>query len=528
MIVAFRGGYRRHMARATSQNEREVELAAPSDLEVPDLREVVGGTERMPEQLLTDAYFDTGDLRLWRRGILLRHRLEETPPGAGGGAGLWTLELPPDPTADACERPELRWVGDRTDIPVDALTAVRAQSRRERVEMVTELVTVRRRLLLRNAGGEIWAEVDDDTTAVHHGPQDGLTFRRLKVELVGASENGLDPVIAELRHAGARRQDEEKLGKILGAGPSEIVDHARDGKGAAIGAVVTAAIASGLDRLLDHDVALRLDPFRPPVRDVHGAHVATRRLRADLKTFAPVLDPLWVRHTRAELKSVGKALGRVRDADVLTKRLGLTAETGRAGKGMLELAKQLGGERDQAAAALAELIGSDQYVNLLDRLHAASERPPLLAAADENRGDHPGPRTAEVLPSLVHEQWRSLRRRVRKAGNDPSDDGLHRIRIAAKQLRYAAELSESVVGKPARRTARSAKSLQDSLGDHHDMVAAEAWLRITGEALNVDPSASFTAGLLSGELQRDVAAQRGEWQAIWKLAKRKENRRWMR
>ena len=514
--------------RARSQNDREVELAAPPDLEVPDLREVVGGTEWLPEQLLTDTYFDTGDLRLWQRRIILRHRAEETPPGAGGGAGLWTLELPAQATAGAHERQELRWVGNRSEIPVDALTAVRGQSRRQRVEMVTELVTIRRRLLLRKPGAEIWAEVDDDTTTVHHGPQDGLTFRQLKVELVGTSENGLDPVLAELRNAGARRQGEEKLGKILGADPSEVADHARIGKRAAIGTFVSATITSDLDRLLDQDVALRLDALCPPVRYVHRARIATRRLRADLKTFAPLLDPLWVRHTRSELKSVGEALGRVRDVDVLTKRLGLTAETGHAGKGMLELAKQLRDERDQAATALAELMGSDQYVNLLDRLHAASERPPLLRAAGDIGGDHSGPHPAEILPSLVGEQWRSLRRRVRKAGNDPSDDRLHRIRIAAKQLRYAAELSEPVVGKPARRTVRSAKALQDSLGDHHDLITTGAWLRATGEALKADPAASFAAGLLSAGQQRDAAERRGEWRAIWKRAKRKKNRRWMR
>lgn len=516
------------MARAASHNEREVHFAAPSDLEVPDLREVVGGTERLPEQLLSEAYFDSGDLRLWRRGIVLRHRAEETPPGAGGGVGLWTLELPPETTGDASGRPELRWVGDRTEIPVDALTAVRGQSRRERVEMVTELVTVRRRLLLRNARGEIWAEVDDDTTTVHHGPQDGLTFRVLKVNLVGASENGLDPVLAELRHAGARRQDEERLGKVLGAAPSGVADRARVGKRSTMSAVITATIATDLDRLLDHDVALRLDPMCPPVRNVHQARIATRRLRADLKTFGSQLDPLWVRHTRAELKSVGEALGRVRDADVLTNRLGLTAETGRAGKGMLELAKQLGDQRDRAAAALAELIGSDQYLNLLDRLHAASERPPLLRAAGDAREDHSGSHPEEILPSLVHEQWRSLRRRAHRAASGPSDDRLHRVRIAAKQLRYAAELSEPVVGKPARRTARSAKALQDSLGDHHDMVATEAWLRATGETMNTDPAASFTAGQLSAEWRRRAAERSGDWQALWKRTKRKKNRRWMR
>ena len=54
---------------------------------------------------------------------------------------------------------------------------------------------------------------------------------------------------------------------------------------------------------------------------VHQARVATRRLRSDLRTFAPLLDETWRVQMRAELRRLTDALGAVRDADVLTAQL---------------------------------------------------------------------------------------------------------------------------------------------------------------------------------------------------------------
>ena len=45
---------------------------------------------------------------------------------------------------------------------------------------------------------------------------------------------------------------------------------------------------------------------------------------------------------------------------------------------------------------------------------------------------------------------------------------LHDMRIAAKRLRYVLELSEPVLGPPARAGAKQARKLQDLLGEIHD------------------------------------------------------------
>jgi CHAD domain-containing protein len=102
---------------------------------------------------------------------------------------------------------------------------------------------------------------------------------------------------------------------------------------------------------------------------------------------------------------------------------------------------------------------------------------------------------------------------------------LHRIRIASKQLRYAAELSTPVIGKGAHRTAKAGKRLQTLLGDHHDAVSAERWLRTEG--LRADPEVSFAAGQLAATLHRHQQSLGGRWRGLWDPLKAKKRHRWL-
>jgi CHAD domain-containing protein len=86
----------------------------------------------------------------------------------------------------------------------------------------------------------------------------------------------------------------------------------------AIGAVVRDALDASVQRLLVADPVARVgdDP-----EGVHQARVATRRLRSDLRTFGPLLDPAWVTPLRDELRWLGGELGVAREAEVLLGHL---------------------------------------------------------------------------------------------------------------------------------------------------------------------------------------------------------------
>jgi CHAD domain-containing protein len=513
------------MATGSRSLEREAKLGTDLAFRLPDLDKVVGRAVPRSSQELRAAYFDTDDLRLWNRGITLRHRSGED---GDDGRGMWTVKLPSQASGATLDRTELTWPADRATVPTDASALLRGIIRWAPLEQVTELVTWRQRLVLHDARGRACGELDDDTVTVVGGRHDGLRFRQLEIELAPGGDAILRRVVKRLRRAGARVGDEPKLAKALGPQGDGPVAKALDPH-VRVAAVVRSSIASALERLLDHDYRLRLDQASPPPYSVHQARVATRRLRSDLKTLRDVLDPQWVETTRTELRWFGGVLGAVRDADVRGDHLGHDDDDGNGvsagAAGRAALRRSNDQQRRVAVGALSEAITGERYLSLLDRLHAAAASPPFMAAGSEGRAKA-DQRASAVLPALVGHQWRTLRRRVGKAGSHPSDAELHRIRIGAKQLRYAAELATPVMGAVARRTAKAAEDLQTVLGEHHDAVTAEQWLR--HEALDAIPAASFSAGLLVAEQSRRQRRLRRRWRRVWDELNDKKRRRWMR
>ena len=526
------------MATTTTNLEREVKLGADWTLDLPDLRPIVGRTIREPDQDLRTVYLDTDDLRLWRRGLTLRHRTE-----GGGSTGVWTLKIPAGEAGATLERTELSWPGERSAVPAEALRLLGAIVRRAPLEQVAELATTRHRLLLGDPDSESLVELDDDAVTILGGAREGIRFRQIELELAGGDSAVLGAVVDELHRAGAFPDNEPKLAKAIrfwsaahaangetrGARPEPLTSQS------SLEDVVRASIWTGLDRLLDHDLRLRVSPSGPTVRDVHQARVATRRLRSDLKTFGHLLDPVWLRHTRDDLRWVGDGLGQVRDVDVLTESL-LSDEGGSSlGESAFrdQCRNRLLSDRAAAVGKLSEVLAAEErYLNLLDRLHAAALRPPFLepdagpvARSGASASHSPGTRAADALPAVVGAQWRSLRKRVRKAGRHPSDRDLHRIRIRAKQLRYAAEAAAPVIGKPASRLASAAEQVQTTLGAHHDAVGAERELMTLAQGLS--PAAAFAAGVHSSGIRANRETLRRKWKGDWQRLRRKRLRRWL-
>src|SRR5689334_3577444 len=308
--------------------EREVKLGAGPAFHLPDLAGVIEGVAVGPSETirLETVYFDTADLRLARWGVSLRHR-------AGEG---WTLKLAPPPsstgrTVAVLERDELTFEGGAKKPPDAALEVVRAYVRRAELVPVARLSTVRRRVRLVDPTGVRVAEVVDDEVSVRDGRRVAARFREIEVEVPaaenaqGAPEQGSDgvitPLVTRLRGAGAGAPDPtpkhiRALGPRAIEPPEVAVEPllpnapARD--------VIRNAIAESVAALLHHDPLVRTG--RDP-EAVHQARVATRKLRSNLRTFAPLLDPEWTEPLRSELGWLAMGLGAVRDREVLLERL---------------------------------------------------------------------------------------------------------------------------------------------------------------------------------------------------------------
>jgi CHAD domain-containing protein len=132
----------------------------------------------------------------------------------------------------------------------------------------------------------------------------------------------------------------------------------------------------------------------------------------------------------------------------------------------------------------------------------------------------------EVAPELVRRPWTHLEKAVDALAHDEGDDALHQVRIRAKRCRYAAEAVAPAVGKPATRLAAAVSEVQTVLGDWHDAVIAEEWLRAAAPG---GPAAkALAAGQLIAIERADAAALRGSWRPAWKKASSKKLREWLR
>ena len=310
----------REAAPQAAPEELEAKLIASDELRLPDLGGLIKGATavRLPGRHLEAIYFDTADLRLARNGITLRYRSgEDGPP--------WTVKLPEGSSHAALRRREVSLDGASGPVPPQVADLVRAYARSRPLVPVAGLQTDRTPIEIRDPDGRPLAEITDDRVTVYdeHGQRTG-GFREIEVEVRAEGRAGgrlLRAAVGRLRAAGCRAEPPvPKVIRVLGpraSGPPDVVVP-RIGADATVDTLLRYATARSVAQILRHDPGVRLgeDP-----EDVHQFRVATRRLRSDLRTFAPLLDPGPVSELRDRLRLLGAAAGAARDADVLTGRL---------------------------------------------------------------------------------------------------------------------------------------------------------------------------------------------------------------
>jgi CHAD domain-containing protein len=499
----------------TTNVEREVKLAVWPGFELPVLDDVVEGALAVPaEDTRLDAvYYDAADLRLARSSITVRFRSDDG----------WTVKLPDDTpvSTGALARQELTIAGDARRPPDEIRALLASRLRSAPLAAVSRLQTLRRRVDLVDREGAVIAEVADDEVSVLDGRHVALRFREVEVELGPAvGDEVLDLVVARLRAAGAGAPDPTpKVIRALGpraSAPPELAGRAL-GRSPSAADVLVAGLARSVRRLVAHDPVMRLDDDDEAV---HQARVATRRLRSDLRTYAELLDGAWADPLRDELRWLADALGEVRDADVLEKRLRRQLEPMRRPDRVVggALVAVVGEQRSAARARLLERLESPRYVALLDALVDAVHDPHVLPGASAPAKD--------VLPRLVRKPWRDLEKLASRLNGRSADEELHAVRIRAKRARYAAEVAAIVVGAPAQRLADELGRVQDVLGEHQDACNAREWVRRT--ALECEARVAFVAGEVAALQDADAARLRGEWPAVWQRASRGRLRAWLK
>ena len=285
---------------------------------------------------------------------------------------------------------------------------------------------------------------------------------------------------------------------------------------------IAALVADGTSRLVENEAGIRDDS---DIEHVHHARVGARRLRSNLSTFKRLVDADWRQTIRAELAWIGSLLGEGSDADVLSVWLeAQAADLDPADRsGLLALLDTLADERRLALGALLEGLDGDRYAALIAALVDATTAPPLSIAADgATAGASDDALWAAFVPLIGHE-WKRLRRQIAALGAEPDLGALHGARIRAKKLRYALEALEFVDpehDEGQKEWAGLVALLQDELGELHDTVSREAWLRRV--------AGGGQAPLVAGQLLERNRVRRAEllasWPRVWKRLRAKHLR----
>jgi CHAD domain-containing protein len=260
---------------------------------------------------------------------------------------------------------------------------------------------------------------------------------------------------------------------------------------------------------------------------VHQMRIATRRLRAVLRSFRNVIPAADSGHLSDELRWLGHALGRARDDEVLTAHLHERLQTVPTellvGPVQARVQGHFAPRRAASVAALLEVLDSPRYTALLAELNRLTHQPLHGPKADAPARD--------VLPAAVRRAYRQASRRMRRARHTPAgpdrDAALHQARKAARRTRYAAEAAAPAAGHPARKFATQMKHVQSVLGDHHDSVVARQEARDLGIGAHLAGENAFTYGLLHERERHRAQHLESRTRHVWRHASGRRYRHWM-
>lgn len=189
---------------------------------------------------------------------------------------------------------------------------------------------------------------------------------------------------------------------------------------------------------------------------IHDLRVALRRLRAVTRTFKPLSGAGPLMRLRDDLRALGNLTNPIRDAEVRLELLREFADDVHAPEWVRTLEEE---RREIAARCTAFAISLEQ-----------EPIEPLLEAIEGALGG------LESRPArtFARRRYRRERERVRdhvQAVTDAPEDleRLHRLRIAAKRLRYVSEFYSPLLTNRATRTGQRARRLQSVLGDLRDL-----------------------------------------------------------
>jgi CHAD domain-containing protein len=207
-----------------------------------------------------------------------------------------------------------------------------------------------------------------------------------------------------------------------------------------------------------------LEALEGQERAIHQARVATRRLREIVPVVVETRKGLGAK-LRRRLKQLTRALGPVRELDVACG-LVTSRAAGKPEPGVVALRAHLTEQRLAAFERLQDACDGGRARWLLEHLTDVVRE--LERVARGGRGELAG-RERRRLARRVIDRAQALGDAVSAAGAILIVDRVHAVRIAAKRLRYALELTGELRLARTAALVSSLRNIQDVLGELHDL-----------------------------------------------------------
>jgi inorganic triphosphatase YgiF len=223
---------------------------------------------------------------------------------------------------------------------------------------------------------------------------------------------------------------------------------------------------------LNHDGAVRSDD----PEYVHQMRVATRRLRAALRMFRPVLPTGFAEQLVPPMRELMLALGQARDLDVLMAEIvGPVAKSLPDEPRLTDLASAITNRLYAARSNIRHVLRQPAYCQLLLTAGSLLQRGPFI--------EPPG--AGNTPSSLLRFADRRLSSQLKKilaladAARVDDPASLHELRIGIKRLRYAIEFFGPMIpGKSGVTVIKRLAGLQEELGQLNDLASAGTLLMV--------------------------------------------------
>ena len=271
------------------------------------------------------------------------------------------------------------------------------------------------------------------------------------------------------------------------------------------------ALLKDLIKMREHEKGSRSGD---DIEDVHQMRVATRRMRSIFQLLGEYFKARPVEQYQLGLRKVARALGEVRDLDVMIDNLTRFQET-LSPEDQAALSKPITILSDRRAAERKKLVSA---LDKKDYAHFVADFTQFVSTAGAgaralSKTDGAPTEVRHILPVTIYEHLASVRAYDR-ALKDADDETLHLLRIEFKRLRYLLSIFEEVLGKAGKDFGEELKLLSDHLGSLQDAVVAQTRLRDLLPKL--DDGEKAVLELYMGTLANEYTGLRASFPDAWK------------